>query len=67
MKKLTTRPCGGYVRRWSEHGKTRVQVKCPFCHGPIVAYLWSLAGSGKKCACGAKLHHDGSVKKRIST
>lgn len=32
--------------------------RCPFCQGEIKAFWWSLAGGGKKCYCGAKLHSD---------
>jgi hypothetical protein len=39
---------------WSEHGKSTVIIKCPFCQEEVLAYVWSLAGSGKKCKCGAK-------------
>jgi len=38
----------------SDHGKSSVDIKCPFCGSITTAYLWSLAGSGKKCECGAK-------------
>ena len=31
-------------------------VKCPFCKQSVKAFWWSLAGSGKKCGCGAKFH-----------
>jgi hypothetical protein len=33
-------------------GKT-VKIECPFCGTVVLAYVWSLAGSGKKCPCGA--------------
>lgn len=36
------------------HGETTVDIICPFCGVTSIAYLWSLAGSGKKCGCGAK-------------
>lgn len=61
-----TRRIDGYIRKWSEMGKTRIEVKCPFCSAHMIAYLWSLAGSGKKCSCGAKLHSDGSVSKDMT-
>ncbi len=28
-------------------------IRCPFCEAIVKAYKWSLAGSGKKCVCGA--------------
>lgn len=40
--------------RITEMGKTRIQIQCPFCHEDFWAYIWSLAGGGKKCPkCGA--------------
>lgn len=35
--------------RRSEMGRSRVFIECPFCKGRFWAYVWSLAGSGKKC------------------
>lgn len=58
-----TRQVAGYKRKWSEQGRARVSVDCVFCGSEMIVYLWSLAGSGKKCHCGAKLHHDGSMTK----
>ena len=29
-------------------------IRCPFCDTVTEAYVWSLAGSGKRCECGAK-------------
>lgn len=43
-------------RRW-QMGKSRIFIECPFCGTRFWAYLWSLAGGGKKCEnkkCGAK-------------
>lgn len=43
--------------RRSEMGKTRIEIKCPFCGDHSWAYVWSLSGGGKKCEnkkCGAK-------------
>lgn len=37
-------------------GRSTVTVTCPFCGTDTQAYLWSLAGSGKRCECGA-VHH----------
>ena len=37
-----------------EMGRSSVDIKCPFCGDVTKAYLWSLAGSGKKCSCGVK-------------
>ena len=33
----------------SEMGRTRYDIVCPFCGTVVTAYLWSLAGSGKRC------------------
>ena len=41
-----------YGRR--EHGRSTIEIKCPFCATWVEAFLWSLAGCGKKCpSCGA--------------
>ena len=33
----------------SEFGRSTVFVTCPFCGRKTEAYVWSLAGSGKRC------------------
>ena len=38
----------------SDVGRTVIYITCPFCGVETKAYLWSLAGSGKRCQCGAK-------------
>lgn len=58
-----TRQVKGYKRKWVEKGKTRVSVDCPFCGTELIAYVWSLAGSGKKCQCGAKMDMTGTFSK----
>ena len=36
-------------------GRSSIDISCPFCKTVVEAYLWSLAGSGKRCpGCGAK-------------
>lgn len=40
----------------SEHGRSTIILKCPFCDEKIEAFIWSLRGCGKKCACGAKFN-----------
>ncbi len=40
----------------AEPGSSRVAIRCPFCGLVVEAYVWSLAGSGKRCECGA-VHH----------
>jgi hypothetical protein len=42
------------IRKGSEHGRSFIEIRCPFCGVVVIAYLWSLAGSGKLCDCGAK-------------
>jgi hypothetical protein len=34
-------------------GRTTIIIHCPFCRSEVTAYLWSLAGGGKRCDCGA--------------
>ncbi len=36
-------------------GRSTVTVRCPFCGTETEARLWSIAGSGKRCECGAVL------------
>lgn len=41
----------------SEMGRSTVIITCPYCGSETVAFLWSLAGSGKRCSgCGC-VHH----------
>lgn len=47
----------------SAMGRTTVMIHCPFCATDVIAYLWSLCGSGKKCACGAKFNGYGTATK----
>lgn len=42
------------LNRISQNGKTRILIKCPCCGEEVWAFVWSLAGSGKRCPCGAK-------------
>lgn len=42
------------VAERSEFGRSSLDIKCPFCGAITTAFKWSLAGSGKKCFCGAK-------------
>lgn len=34
-------------------GRSNCLIDCPFCGATVKAYVWSLAGGGKKCPCGA--------------
>lgn len=47
----------------SESGRSSVSIKCPFCGMSIRAFVWSLAGHGKKCYCGV-LHNSWGVSMR---
>lgn len=51
------------LRGISEMGKSRIYLECPYCQTKVWGYLWSMAGSGKKCpGCGAIHTMFGSVK-----
>ena len=42
-------------------GRSTVTIECPCCSAWTICFVWSLAGSGKKCACGAKHTRFGTV------
>jgi len=42
--------CWGHDSRM---GRTSYRVTCPFCERTMRVYPWSLAGTGKRCDCGA--------------
>ena len=46
----------------SRHGRSTMMVKCPFCEEEIEVFVWSFAGSGKRCSCGALLGLYGCAK-----
>ena len=46
-----------------EVGRILVRIICPFCEEHVHAYLWSLAGSGKKCDCGAVIYQTSARRK----
>lgn len=48
-------------RAW---GGSMVVVECPFCGDWTKAYVWSMAGVGKKCECGALHLWHGSMSRR---
>lgn len=33
----------------SEMGRRRIEIECPFCFEQFWAFVWSLAGGGKRC------------------
>ena len=39
-------------------------IECPWCKREVKAYLWSLAGGGKRCSCGALFGSLGFAWKR---
>lgn len=43
----------------SRMGRSTIYITCPWCGNEFVAYLWSLAGSGKRCPVCKALHHWG--------
>ena len=51
----------GYTSK--ENGKSYFTIECPFCRFNVRAYLWSLAGGGKRCDCGAMLTNYGTAFK----
>lgn len=58
----------GVISRRSQMGKTRILIACPFCQGTFWAYVWSLAGSGKRCEhCGAWHGSFGAYPKKVET
>lgn len=52
----------------SEFGRSTVFVTCPFCGRRTEAYVWSLAGSGKRCPnpdCRAHLFYGVAVRDMV--
>jgi hypothetical protein len=47
-------------------GRSYCYVACPFCGESVKAYIWSLAGSGKRCPCGAVHGSYGLSRKKTS-
>lgn len=37
------------ISRLHEFGRSSVVIKCPFCGSRSRAFIWSLAGNGKRC------------------
>jgi hypothetical protein len=38
---------------YSAFGRSHCYITCPFCQAETKAFVWSLAGGGKRCSCGA--------------
>lgn len=52
-------------RTGCEHPSSIVHwIECPWCGVEVKAYLWSLAGGGKRCRCGAIFASGGHAWKR---
>jgi len=48
------------------NGRSYIYIRCPFCGAEVKAYIWSLAGSGKKCdGCNAQFASFGMAFKVI--
>jgi hypothetical protein len=47
-----------------DFGRASIMIICPFCKAHLRGYIWSLAGGGKKCSCGA-LHGTNRAYKEI--
>lgn len=42
-----------------------ITAACPFCGAHVKIFVWSLAGGGKLCTCGAKFGSGGQAQKVI--
>lgn len=64
MVEERTGPLGHKIREHeahsyrSRHGRSSVIIKCPWCGSEVEAFVWSLAGSGKRCdTCPDVIHY----------
>jgi hypothetical protein len=46
-------------------GRSYCYITCPFCGERVRAYVWSLAGGGKRCPCGALHGSLGQSHKKV--
>lgn len=46
--------------------KSFCTVQCPFCGTRVKAYVWSLAGSGKKCPNCRAVHYSYYSRKKVT-
>ena len=67
------RPDGRYEMRpyttgcyRGEHGHSTLEVFCPFCGTEWDVYVWSFAGSGKRCLCGAMMSLRGGAWRKVN-
>ncbi len=65
MAKKTERREYTFTNGRSEMGRSIIYIDCPFCGSTVRAYLWSIAGVGKKCYCGAIHYRPGGSVKEI--
>lgn len=42
-------------------GRTTLTIRCPHCDTETEVRLWSLAGSGKRCECGAVFYRNNAT------
>lgn len=42
-------------------GRSTVTLRCPHCDTVTEARLWSLAGAGKRCECGATFYRNNAT------
>ena len=49
--------------QYSAFGRSYIYILCPFCNAEVKTYVWSLAGSGKRCPCGVKFDNAGNARK----
>jgi hypothetical protein len=47
------------------NGRSYIYIRCPYCGARVRAHVWSLAGSGKNCLCGAEFASFGCAYKEI--
>jgi hypothetical protein len=48
---------------YSAVGRSFFYITCPFCSDKVKTFLWSIAGGGKRCDCGAYLSYYGTAHK----
>lgn len=46
-----------------DEGRSRFDIKCPFCGEISTAYVWAIHAHGKECTCGAM--HEASGYSRM--
>ncbi len=64
MIKGTPAKLAAYERK--PNGRSTVTLLCPYCDNETKAVIWSLAGTGKLCSCGAKFRRFEQVFYRAS-